>query len=202
MSQNIDLPMEYLQNSASGKNMIPDNVIGSPYFNETWTFGTVYINETSYNRELRYNAYTDDLEMKEKGEIINLLKRDYIWAKIDKNTYRIEEYAENGNQTKQGYFIELNEGKARLLTKKQKELMAAQAAKSSYQSDKPARFIEEESYYLKVDKGPAIEIKLKEKDILDILDKEDQLKAYIKANKLNLKSQEEVIQLLNHYNSL
>lgn len=202
VSQNLDLPMEYLQNNASGKNLIPDNVDGSPYYDESWTYGTVHINETTYQRELRYNAYKDELEMKDKGQILNLMKRGYIWANIGSKTYRIEEYITDGEQTRQGYFIKLNKGTARLLVRKQKELMAAQAAASSYQRDRPARFIDKESYYLKVGERPASEIKLKEKDLLDNLDKEAQLKAYIKANKLKLKTEDEVIQLLVYYNSL
>jgi hypothetical protein len=201
-AQNIDLPTEYLQNNTSGKNSIPANVIGSPYFDDSWKFGTVYINETSFNRELRFNAFLDQIEMKEKGETTSLYKRDYISAKIGEQNYLIEQYTVNSEAVRQAYFIELNKGKARLLIRKQKELLAAQEAASSYQTDKPARFIGKEAYFLKIDDKPAIEIRLKEKDILDKLDNKEQLKKYIKTNSFKLKTEEEVIQFLSFYNSL
>jgi hypothetical protein len=201
-AQNIDLPTEYLQNNTSGKNSIPANVIGSPYFDDSWKFGTVYINETSFNRELRFNAFLDQIEMKEKGETTSLYKRDYISAKIGEQNYLIEQYTVNSEAVRQAYFIELNKGKARLLIRKQKELLAAQEAASSYQTDKPPRFIDKEAYFLKIDDKPAIEIKLKEKDILTLMNREDELKSFIKSNKMKLKTEDEVIQLLTYYNSL
>lgn len=200
-AQNIDLPTEYLQNNTTGKNTIPENVIGSPYFDESWKLGTVFINEDSYKRELRYNAFLDQIEMKEKGEITSLFKRNYIRAEIANKNYIIEGYTSN-NQVKQGYFIELNKGKNRLLLRQQKELLAAQPASTSYTTDKPARFIDNETYFLKIDENPATEIKLKEKDILALMEEEAELKSFIKNNKLKLKTEQEVISLLVHYNSL
>jgi hypothetical protein len=202
-AQNIDLPTEYLQNKTTGgKNSIPDNVIGSPYENENWQIGTVSINDDVFTREMRYNAFSDEIEMKEKGEIIVLLKRDYIKAEISNTAYSIEEYISENGDVRQSYFSILNQGKTQLLRKLKKDLIAAQIAASTYQTDKPARFNEEIKYFVKLENKPAVEIKLKEKQILENLEHNKELKSYIKNNKLKLKNEQEVISLFKHYDSL
>ena len=82
-----------------------------------------------------------------------------------------------------------------------KVFMEAVPASSSYSQDKPARFDDDITYYLAREGSPAKEIKLRKKDIEQLLDSKEALD-FIKKNKLKLKSEEEVLQLLNHLNGL
>ena len=79
--------------------------------------------------------------------------------------------------------------------------MESAPASSSYSQEKPPRFDDDITYYLVQEGEPAKEIKLKKKDIAEILNSEE-AQAYIKENKMKLKSEDEVIQLINHLNAL
>jgi len=198
---NVDLPMDYMQNNASGKNSIPSNVQGSPYFNEEFLWGTVFIKEEKYNADLRYNAYLDEVQAKSKGQIIALLKRDYVRAEIGNQFYVIVDYMNNGAK-KQGYFVELNKGKTRLLKQQRKKFVEGRKAESTYKSDTPAKFIDQEDYFLKIGDQPAVKVKLKKKELLAHLGKEKEMQQYIADNGFKLKKVSEVIQLLNYHGTL
>jgi hypothetical protein len=204
-AQNITLPTEYMNTTTYGglNSNIPANVQGSPYVNEEFVIGKVFVRDDApYNGVLRYNAYSDGIEMKTAEGVITLLKRDYLKATIDGKLYLIENYKKDG-AIRKAYFVELNKGKARLLLRQAKKFVAARAASSSYSQDKPAKFEDEISYYIITEGNAAIETRLRVKDVLAALpDHQKELAAYVKKNKLKLKEEGEVIELLTYYNSL
>lgn len=204
-AQNIQLPTEYLNNSTLGgvNNNLPANVQGSPYINEEFVIGKVFVNENKpYAGILRYNAYNDGIEMKTEKGIITLLKRDYLKAEINGKLYLIESYKVNG-AIRKTYFVELNKGKARLLLKQGKKFVEAKPARSSYSKDQPPKFEDETSYYITLEGKAAVETKLKSKDVLAAFaDHQKELQDFVKQNKLKLKTEAEVMQLLAYYNSL
>jgi hypothetical protein len=198
----LDLPSNYLSNNTSGGvNNLPPNVQGSPYLTDEFVRGTVYSEgEKPYPAMMRYNAYQDEMQVQGSGGITTLFKRDYVWAVLGGETFRIESY-EAGSGERQGYFVELNPGKARLLKRYRREFREGEAAVSSYSQGQPPRFDEEITYYLAREGSPAKEIKLRKKDVLGALSSPE-AEAFVQENKLKLKSEEEVIQLLNHVNTL
>jgi len=204
-AQNIELPTEYLNNSTLGgvNSGLPANVQGSPYANEEFVIGKVFVNDDKpYNGILRYNAYQDGIEMKTENGIITLLKRDYLSAQIADKLYLIENYIKNG-AVRKTYFVELSKGKARLLLKQGKKFVEERLATSSYSKDKPPKFEDENSYYIITEGNAALEIRLRAKDVINALpDNKKELTAFVKKNKLKLKTEAEVIQLLEYYNSL
>lgn len=198
----INLPSDYLQNNSSGKNVIPDNVQGSPYYLDTFSYGKVYVNnDNPYSTSLRYNAYSDEIEMQDQGKTISLLKRKYIKAEINGKQFAIKEYLLNNNK-REGYFVTLNEGNTSLLLRQTKTLLEAEKADSSYKADKPARFVDKTAYYLSVDNAPAVAVRLKKKDILKKLSHKKEVEQYIADNSLKLKKEAEIVQLLAYYNTL
>ncbi len=199
-AQNLDLPMDYMQNNVTGKNNLPSNVQGSPFFNDAFLYGTVFVKDDSYNAEMRYNAYLDEVQAKSKGEVISLLKRDYVKAEIAGQLYVISDYEQNGNK-KQGYFVELNAGDTRLLLRQTKKFVEEKKADSSYKSDEPAKFVDEKEYYLAKKDMPATKVRLKKKEILNLLNN-DTAKEYVAKNKLKLNKEASIIQFLNYYNTL
>ncbi|MEZ2415721.1 hypothetical protein ACA086_12205 [Muriicola sp. E247] len=204
-AQNIELPTEFISNTTLGgvNSGLPANVQGSPYANEEFVLGKVYAKgQDPYNGLLRYNAYQDGIEMKTDKGIITLLKRDYLSAVIEGKHYRIENYKKNG-AIRKTYFVEMNKGNARLLLKQSKKFVEERAATSSYSKDKPAKFEDDNSYYIITEGNPGIEIKLKSKDVISALpDHQKEVEVFAKKNKLKMKTEEEVIQVLAYYNSL
>ena len=199
----LDLPAEYLRNNTAGgvNNNLPANLVGSPYLTDDFKRGMVYMeNETPYPAMMRYNAYQDEIQVQSADGISTLFMRDNIWAELNGETIKIETY-EKGSGTAQGYFFELNKGATRLLKKHKRVFTEAVPASSSYAQDKPPSFDDDITYYLAQEGVPAKEIKLKKKDIEEILTSK-QAQAYIKENKMKLKSEDEVIELINHLNAL
>ncbi|MBT8183394.1 MAG: hypothetical protein KJN76_01030 [Eudoraea sp.] len=196
----VDLPTEYVRNTTVGNNTLPENVQGSPYFPEGFVSGMVHTEKGDpYAAMLRYNGYNDQIEMKDMDKTISLLKRDYISATIGGKKYAIKKYKDKSSE-KQGYFVVLNEGNLQLLIKQEKEFVEGKEANTSYGNKIPPKFVERTTYYLKNGEMAAVPTKLKKKDILKLLDNKKELVDFVNSNGLKLKSEAEVIELLNFGN--
>ena len=198
----LELPSSYINNNTYGgvNNSLPPNVEGSPYLTDEFTKGTVFIeNEQPYGAMMRYNAYQDEIQVQGSDGISSLFKRDYVWAEIGGQSFRIETYNTRSGTSK-GYFVELNRGKVRLLKRIEKEFKEGQPAVSSYSEDTPPRFEEKVTYYLLREGSPAEEVRLRKKDILEFLSSKE-IESYVKENKLRLKTEGEVIQVLTQINA-
>ena len=88
----------------------PLKTIGSPYIEPQFKQGKVYFNgEAKINGELRYNAYTSELELKQgEDNYTAILKRNTISAKIGRDVYKILPYEDENDGTRTGYFVILN----------------------------------------------------------------------------------------------
>lgn len=205
-SQRIDIPIEFVRNNLNDSGVPNVNYKGSPYLNKEFVEGKVTVNnDMTYNREIRYNAYSDIFEFKdENNEIKTLQKSNIVTVKIEGKFFEMYDYLSN-NSAKEGYFEKLNRnGKTILLKQHHKKFIDAVKANSSYQEDTPAKFVLNTSYFVKKDElSPAIKIILKKKNILRVLkDKEVSIKEYISKKKPNFKNEQEVAQLFDYYNSL
>ncbi len=198
----MELPTSYINNNTyGGVNNLPPNIEGSPYLTDDFVKGTVFIeNEKPYTAMMRYNAYQDEIQVQGSDGISSLFKRDYVWAVIGGQTFKIEDYKSRSGTTK-GYFIEMNQGKVRLLKRIVHIFREGQEASSTYSQDIPPRFDQEVTYYLAREGSPAEEVRLRKKDILNYLGSKE-AESFVKENKIRLKTEGEVISLLNHYNTL
>ena len=198
----MDLPTEYVRNNTVGNNGLPDGVQGSPYFTEGFVAGKVFTEQNkSYSAMLRYNGYSDQIEMKEMDKVTSLLKREYITARIGNATYKIEKYKDN-DATKQGYFVLLNKGEAQLLLRQQKQFVEGKESSTSYGNKVPPKFVEKKDYYIKLGENEAVPVKLKKKELLKLLGDKKGAQEYVSSEGLKLKTEKEVLQFLNHYNNL
>jgi hypothetical protein len=198
----LDLPAEYLRNNTTGgvNDNLPANLEGSPYLTDDFRRGMVYMeNETPYPAMMRYNAYQDEMQVQGPNGISTLFLRDNIWAVLNGETFKIASY-EKGSGAAKGYFVELNQGNTRLLKQYKKVFLEAVPASSSYTQDRPPRFEDDITYYLLQESGPAQEVKLRKKDILNLLSSKE-AESFVKENKLGLKTEQEVLRVLNYLNA-
>lgn len=196
----VNLPNVLIQKNLTASG-IPANVEGSPYLNETFNYGKILVDGSeSYQALLRYNGYQDQVEIKNVDNSITvLMKSDNIEADFNDTRMAVRNYDYSGT-VQSGYFIVVAKvGDFELLERKKINLRQAQEATSSYATDKPARFEEDFSYYLRHKTQNAQQIRLKAKPLIDALPEEYQEKAKkaTKANKWKLKEEKEVISLLN-----
>lgn len=197
----LELPSAYINNNTyGGVNNLPPDIEGSPYLTDEFIMGTVFIkNENPYSAMMRFNAYQDEIQVKASDGISSLFKREYIWAEIGGQSFKIETYKDRSG-TSRGYFVELNQGKIRLLKRVIREFKMGQPAVSSYSEDTPSRFDQKVTYYLINEGDPAEEVRLRKKDVLGFLSSKD-VDSFVKENKLKLKSESEVIKVLTQINN-
>ncbi len=177
---------------------------GSPYFVELYVVGNTFVNGRNVRLLMRYNAFSDQIEMKDKYQkSFNMLKRKDLEAHFGGKTYRIMDYVENGKK-KQGYFNPLNEGYVTLYYKPKKVFVQAEKPENGYNDYSPPTYKDVSTYYLQLGSQQAVEINLNKRQLLKYLRDEhfSDIKQYVSDNDLKLKTEKEVLQLLNYYNSL
>lgn len=177
---------------------------GTPYMNASYKHGETIINGQSRTKALmRYNAYYDSIELLDENNTPRkLLRRKSIEATFDGKTYKIFDYAEAG-KVRQAYFNPLNKGGVQLLFRPKKLFVQAEKPDNGYDKYDPPIYKDVSAYYLREGEAPAVKIRLSKNQLLKYLDQNTaKIKKYIATEKLNLKKEGDVIQLVKYYNTL
>ncbi len=146
-----------------------EKVHGSPYWFEEFQFGTISIKDKSPIKGfLRYDVQSEIIEIKtdqNSDEIYTLGNRSDV-SYILNNKRIIADQISSDNGRVSGLFIEhFNGENYRLLEKMRVDISEAVQAKSSYESDKPARMEISSNFYLISDNKTAKEIRIKHRDL-------------------------------------
>lgn len=179
---------------------------GSPYLNGK-DFEKVYID--GYTKELpemRYNAYSDEMEFYNKNEVYYIDKLEDVvinFPKLNKS-YIVKKYRYSGN-TVLGYLVLLSKknSKLSLLKREKVELIAGEKSPNAYSKDSNDYFVKEKDLYL-VSNGENLFKLPKNIDDLAVLlglNKND-LKQYIKSNKLNYNTEQGLVEVFNYINKM
>lgn len=184
------------------------NILGSQYENEQFMPSTIVQNGKLIlsNIKLRYNALSDQIEVKDDEAFGNTAKMN-LWndpdaiVKILNDSYTYISPAKSvGNG---GYFkILIDDENAKFYKKTTVKHVRGAKAATPYEKDKPDRFDREDKFYM-VQEGEFIEIPDRTSKILSVMDDEkSQMKKYLKANRLDTKNEKDLTKLVNHYFSL
>ena len=182
------------------------NYIGSPYLEKEFSQGILYdsIQNKSYSVLLRYNIYNDLFEVKKsENSIFNLAKRSNFTFNINERKFVLLDYFEEYNNA--GYFEVLLDGQNMSLYKKYKRILQPPVkAQSSYEKDKPAKFINSESLFYKSGNSNKLnKLPKKKKELYTIFKKKiKEVENYISKNKLNIKKESDLIKIIEFYNAL
>lgn len=199
-----------LTNRVSKSALTVKGVKGSPYFEERFAVAEVdYFGERLKDKTfLRYNAYSDELEMgnyAEQKETENiLLKNNKIVTNFGGDKYKYLPYkTREGNFTKVGYVVVLVENENySLYLKKTKVYMEATVARTSLERSFPARFIDNVEYFYNYRGNTLQYLKPSKRGLMDAFKENSELvKKYLKENKIRVKEQSEVEKLFNSINS-
>lgn len=187
----------------------PDSPIGSKFLNENWTTGDVLQSNDKYfnGMNLKYNIYDDQLIFKnQKDEILAFrfpIKEFHLYEDLNDSTKAVRVY-KNGfpdvdKFNKNSYYQVLTDGKAVLL----KKFFLNFVEGIPYgRSDVQKTLIPNQSYYLLVN-GKMIKVKKQKESFLSALpNQKTALDLYIKNEKIRFKSDEDLIKILNYYNTL
>ena len=197
-----DLPTDYVRGQIFFSNDVTkgQDYKGSPYLNDEFEAGRVITQEKSYPAMLRYNAYFDIIEIKAGQDQNNqLAKSQNLSVKIKNSEFVLKDTPSD----KEIYLQKLVEGpKLVLWLRNTAKFNDAKPAKSSYGTDKPAEFVLRKTYY--IESGSKLsEVSLKKKEILPLfVEKENDMKRYIKEQKLSFSDETNVVQMIRYFNSM
>ncbi|SMO51234.1 hypothetical protein SAMN06265171_102177 [Chryseobacterium rhizoplanae] len=168
--------------SGTGTPLRYEDIQGSPY--QSPLFQKASVGEKYGNIEVRYNAYTDDMEFLNNGKTEVLPKQDDFSRIEVLSSKQAFVYFKNSTEPK-GYLIEIAKGKNSVYKKEKTIFKDAAAAANTYQTGKPAMFVKQDPvYYIKTASGITSKVSSLKK-ITDLFpEKEKEYNAYIKSNNL------------------
>lgn len=182
-------------------------VKGSPYFATAFVPGEVrYKDKEAKNFQLRYNAFSDEIEVKEKPNTVNyqaLLKTPDISATFLGNEYRYLPAfkKENGDQAS-GYLMVLHKGeKYTLYVQKRKEFREGREARTSFESGFPDKFVDEINYFIAEGSQTPVFFKPSKKALHEYagsIDKKE-LKKFLKDQDLDPDKEEDLAEIFKYF---
>jgi hypothetical protein len=188
---------------------LDDEYTGSPYGNPIFLLGNIYENNklVMSNYALRYNAMTDEIEVKETlyiedSESKALSKSPDLYVKImgDMMVFvPANEVIENP-----GYFQVKHIGtKYNLYKKIAKKYYPAKKARNSFENDVPAKFDDKSVYYLVTQDGKFEEFgSSKSKKLKLFGNKQAEIKKYVSNGKLDFNDENDLIKIVNYYDTI
>lgn len=194
-----------------------NEIKGKDYLYEEWNKGMLVLNDSIFSMQdyLKYDAFKNRLLIKNRdnlNEVIEIedksitgfsifekdrnIKHDFVWLR--KKNFNGE--AENCfyelvfNLQNTNYFIKKNS----------KILFDPNRSKGSQTiNNYPLEYRDKITYYIKNKEGLYVEVKLKKKEIIAVLDQHpNEMEAYEKMNKINYGKESDVMKLVNYYYSL
>lgn len=184
--------------STTGKQLMYDEIEGSPYLNKN--FSMAKIGENFEEVPVRYNSYKDEIEFQKDGKTQVIPKQNQfsrIEIKSPKQTFVFMD----SNDELKGYFIELIKGKNSLYKKEKTIFRDLVPAANSYASDKPASFKNQDAvYYITTEKSMIKKPKNQKEIIEQFPDKKESLTSFFKSNKIKFDKEEDLIKLVNFLN--
>lgn len=179
------------------------DIEGNPYYFEDFREGSVITKDAKkYNGEFRYDLYSDQIEFKVDEDVYWIANPELVeYLKIDDHVFMF--FDKDLVDSKKGFYYEiLVMGECKLLKRKGVNLKPAEQAKP-YVDAKPATFVDRQSqFYIQIGIAHPQKISNK-KNLLELLsDKESEISKFIKKNKISASNENELIDLVDYYNSL
>ncbi len=177
---------------------------GSVYINKEYQKANV-IDEKSgtYDTRLKYNIYTDALEHTVGGKLHEVIKTPTTYARIDNDYYYYCNFQSDRGRSKRGYYVlvEMND-LYRVYKKYDLKITEPKEMDPMTGSAVTGKIKVVTTFYLEED-GVLQELPMNKKDFLSAFsDKEEELKQYIKKEKIRLKKEEDLVRLVARYNAL
>jgi hypothetical protein len=177
---------------------------GSPYWIEDYEEGVVYLANSNFKYQARYNAFADLVEYKQNGATLVLDPSPTIKKiQLNNTTFVVEKYTNEG-KPKLGYFARLDSGKVTLFAKKVINFKPGRKGGALDGSDLLPEYKKNpDRYYVKFANGNGLEEVTNLKSLIAAFpDKHDELSDYAKKEKISAKKGEELALLVRYYNSM
>jgi hypothetical protein len=188
----------------------PLNVQGSHYFNKDFKIAKLEyfgkeLNDTGY---MRYNAFRDEIEMADTQNQVEtdviLLKSADVIPLINGERYEYLPYRLESGNAFIGYLVNIYDGKKdKLYLKRKKTFMEAKIARTSLENSFPPRYVESEELYISSNGGTPVKLKQSKKSIISYFkSNSDQVKKFIKSEKLKVSELSSIIKIFEFADNL
>jgi hypothetical protein len=177
---------------------------GTPYLDEKYVDGEIYFGESARTKvPVRYNIYQDLMEYQQNGKALVLDPSTKIKkVQMGDITFIVEKLTLDG-KTKYGFLNLLDSGKVTLYSRKMIRYQEPLKGRALDGGDVPAKFSKmSDLYFYKIGTGELKEVGNLKDLIASLPDKQDEIKQYVKQEKLSPKKEDELRKLIQYYNSL
>lgn len=182
-----------------------DEYAGSIFINQNFKAALVIDERTgTYDADLRYNIYSDAIEFAKDDQLFELEKNSVMHFKINDELYYYCKFKNDRGLNRHGYYILVSLSNNYTIYKKIELDITAPKTTSVVEShNAQGRILKREVYYIEKDKK-ITELPQNKKDILSTVfsDQEVALKAFIKTEKIKIRKEQDLIKLVQKYNSL
>jgi len=174
----------------------------SMYFDEKWTQGTVILKDKTVidDRLLRYNMYNQQMEFisgEDTAAFGNPLEITSI--NFDRHNFIYTDYICH-NEQKKGYFEVLVDSDCKLLLFRCiKYKYVEECADPNTELLKETYYMEKK-YFIARENKPAIQIPEKKKNVIELLSDKEDIKSFIKENKIKVCHEDDLKELISYYN--
>ena len=179
------------------------DIVGSPYYEEEMSLASIS-NYDEGNISLRYNAFQDEMEFRNSGEIYYIPKSEHLAVKFvfPAKEYRYEAYTDK-NKGYRGYLVVLSDTKVGLYKREQIKFSQAREPQNSYGEYRPAEYTKTSDTYLikigaMIDNFP----KNKKELIKTFPDKKAEISAFLKKTKISFSKEADLITLVNYLSTI
>lgn len=187
------------------ENLRDTDITGSQYFNENFLMGKVKGIPESI--ELRYNAFTDEVEFRNPNDTVYILIKDEKLNPIElfKKKIYYTTYQNERNQIVNGYLFEVYSNKYKVFRNEKIILIPAKEPRSGYDSYTPPKLQKTSNqYFLKIsnEKGIFVFPKNKNELIKNFSNYKNEINDFFKSNKLGFSKEGDLIQIVKFLEKL
>lgn len=197
------LPISLLENTKA--NLFFQDYEGSIYTSKNYKLSSIVQENTgAYEGKIRYNIYDDRMEHKKENQLYTIQKKENIHIKIDDEYFYYCNFIDMKGFKKHGYYVLVELTNSYKIYKKYtlKIVDPTNTQKVNNQLAEAGKLRKRVTYFL--EEGNKItELPMKEKDLLaKFSDQKDNLKSYIKKQKIRFRKEEDLIRFVSKYKML
>jgi len=183
-----------------------ENAIGSPYVNESYL--NTQIAGTNNVLQTRYNAYTDEIEVKYDDAIFVVPKEEQyktIYYKLTDSRLQLMRYKPESGEPVYGYLFELFiDNEFGLYKRERVTYQDAKEPTNGYATATPPKYNKKSPEYLiKLNDSEVVPFPKNKKALIALFSgKEELISNYLKAEKISFKDEEDLLKLTKFLKTL
>lgn len=204
-NDNEEIMNQYMKGMV--KNETPTDMKGSPYLTSDFQMAQLIFPENDpLTAAVRYDVAKEEMQVQLEEDSYRVLHPGVV-VKIANKPFKMMTYkGDNKTFDLLGYFEILTpepDSKDLVLLKKYKKDVRRGKAAAAMQKATPPRYVDKDYFYLKFGDSKPVEVERNRKKFLKLFPDAHQeaMKKYMKENKLKSKDENDLLSIVNYYNS-